>query len=87
MVKKAIPKEIIEQKIYLIRGKKIMLDVDLARLYGLPTKSLNLAVKRNLSRFPEDFMFQLNKEEYDSLRFQFETSKRGGRRYPPRVFG
>ncbi|MGB3082813.1 MAG: ORF6N domain-containing protein, partial [Candidatus Omnitrophota bacterium] len=67
-------------------GKKVMLDVDLARLYGIPTKSLNLAVKRNLSRFPEDFMFQLNKEEYDSLRFQFETSKRGGRRYLPHVF-
>ncbi|MGB3081560.1 MAG: ORF6N domain-containing protein, partial [Candidatus Omnitrophota bacterium] len=56
-----IPQGTIENSIFLIRGKKVMLDVDLARLYGIPTKSLNLAVKRNLSRFPEDFMFQLNK--------------------------
>ena len=63
-----------------------MLDRDLARLYGIPTKSLNLAVKRNLNRFPEDFMFQLDKEENEYLRFQFETSKRGGRRYLPYVF-
>lgn len=54
-----------------------MLDRDLARLYGVPTKSLNLAVKRNIDRFPADFMFRLNKEETHSLRFQIETSKNG----------
>jgi len=65
-----------------------MLDRDLAALYGVPTKSLNLAVKRNLSRFPADFMFHLNQREVKVLRFQFETSKKGsgGRRYPPYVF-
>ena len=63
-----------------------MLDRDLAELYGVPTKSLNLSVKRNLDRFPEDFMFQLSEEEYKTLRFQIETSKRGGRRYLPYVF-
>ena len=65
-----------------------MLDRDLADLYGVPTKSLNLAVKRNLSRFPGDFMFRLTNDEVDVLRFQFETSKRGrgGRRYLPYVF-
>jgi hypothetical protein len=80
-----IPVEIIERKIYLIRGQKVMLDADLAEIYGVPTKSLNLAVRRNKDRFPEDFMFQLTKEEAASLRFQFETSKegRGGRRYAP----
>jgi hypothetical protein len=81
-----IPQEKIESRIFLVRGKRIMLDSDLANLYGVPTKSLNLAVKRNIERFPEDFMFQINKDEYDSLRFQFETSKRGGRRYLPYVF-
>lgn len=63
-----------------------MLDRDLAELYEVPTKSLNLAVKRNIERFPSDFMFRLNHEEYQTLRFQFETSKRGGRRYPPCAF-
>ncbi|MCH8318133.1 MAG: ORF6N domain-containing protein, partial [Bacteroidetes bacterium] len=67
-------------------GQKVMLDRDLAVLYGVPTKSLNLAVKRNRNRFPDDFMFQLNKEEYNILRFQSETSKRGGRRYLPHAF-
>jgi len=81
-----IPQETIESKILLIREKKVMLDRDLAKLYGVPTKSLNLAVKRNKNRFPEDFMFQLTKDETESLRFQFETSKRGGRRYLPYVF-
>ena len=77
----------IQSKIYEIRGIKVMLDFDLASLYQVPTKSLNLAVKRNLRRFPEDFMFQLEKTEWESLRFQFETSKsRGGRRYLPYVF-
>ncbi len=80
--------EIIAQKIFVIRGHKVMLDWDLAKLYGVPTKSLNLAVKRNISRFPEDFMLRLNKDEMESLRFQIETSKegRGGRRYPPYAF-
>ena len=73
----------IEMRIYSVRSQRAMLDVDLARLYGVPTKSLNLAVKRNASRFPNDFMFVLTKEEANSLRFQIETSKkgRGGRRY------
>lgn len=63
-----------------------MLDRDLAKLYDVPTKSLNLSVKRNLARFPKDFMFQLSKSEFESLRFQFETSKRGGTRYLPYAF-
>ncbi|MBU0701537.1 ORF6N domain-containing protein [bacterium] len=78
--------ERIEDRIILIRGQKVILDSDLAELYGVPTKSLNLSVKRNLGRFPEDFMFQLSEEEYETLRFQFETSKRGGRRYLPYAF-
>jgi len=91
-----IPQEIIQQKIYFIRGEKVMLDRDLAELYGVETKALNLAVKRNRDRFPADFMFQLSKKEFEILRFQFETSKnlksqivilkRGGRRYEPYVF-
>ena len=83
-----VPVEVIERRIYLIRGEKIMLDSDLAELYRTPTKSLNLAVRRNSMRFPADFMFQLSQEEADSLRFQIETSKarRGGRRYLPYVF-
>ena len=81
-----ISQETIESKIFLIRGKKVMLDKDLATLYGVSTKSLNLAVKRNKNRFPEDFMFQLSKDEDESLRFQIETSKRGGRRYLPYAF-
>ena len=78
----------VERRIFLIRGQKVMLDADLAELYGVPTKSLNLAVKRNADRFPEDFAFQLNEEEVAGLRFQFETSKRGrgGRRYRPFAF-
>jgi hypothetical protein len=83
-----VPVEVIERRIYLIRGQKVMLDADLAELYQVPTKSLNLAVRRNSTRFPGDFMFQLSQEEADSLRFQTETSKtgRGGRRYLPYVF-
>ncbi len=85
---KIIPQEIIQNKIFLIRGKKVMLDSDLAELYGVPTKSLNLAIKRNITRFPDDFMFRLTRAETKSLRFQIETSKkgRGGRRYLPYVF-
>ncbi len=65
----------IQNRIYEIRGERVMLDRDLANLYEVETKSLNLAVKRNIKRFPPDFMFQLTKEEFDSLRFQFETLK------------
>lgn len=83
-MKDLIPREVIENKIYLIRGRKVMLDSDLAGLYGVETKNLNLQVKRNMRRFPEDFMFQLDKEE--TLRLQNATSKRGGRRYLPYVF-
>ncbi len=84
--KALVPVETIEQKILLIRGQKVMLDRDLAKLYGVPTKSLNLAVKRNLDRFPSDFMFQLTEEEFFNLRFQFETSSWGGQRYLPYAF-
>jgi len=90
----------IQNRIYEIRGERVMLDYDLALLYETETKFLNLAVKRNLNRFPNDFMFQLTKEEYesvkfqiksletgDSLRLQIATSKgRGGNRYLPYVF-
>jgi phage regulator Rha-like protein len=78
----------IERRIYLIRGHKVMLDSDLAALYQVPTKSLNLAVRRNQDRFPEDFMFQVSQDEMESLRFQIETSNegRGGRRYLPYAF-
>lgn len=78
----------IERRIFLVRGQKVMLDADLAELYRVPTKSLNLAVKRNADRFPEDFSFQLTEDEAAGLRFQFETSKhaRGGRRYRPHAF-
>jgi hypothetical protein len=64
----------IQNRIYEIRGERVMLDKDLAALYETETKALNQAVKRNLKRFPPDFMFQLTKEEFESLRFQFETS-------------
>ena len=78
----------IEQKIYVVRGQRVMLDADLAGLYGVKTKILNKAVKRNLDRFPEDFMFQLNNQELEHLRFQNGTSKtgRGGTRYLPYAF-
>ncbi len=78
----------IEQKIFLIRGKKVMVDNDLAELYGVRTKELNKAVKRNSYRFPKDFMFQLTTSESESLRFQIGTSNdgRGGRRYLPFAF-
>jgi ORF6N domain len=76
----------IQNRIYEIRGQRVMLDKDLAALYEVPTKSLTLSVKRNIERFPRDFMFQLTKEEYEMLRFQIETSNRGGTRYMPYVF-
>jgi len=82
-----VPVEVIEGKILLIRGKKVMLDSDLAGLYGVTTKRLNEQVRRNRGRFPEDFMFQLNPKEFESLRSQFVISKgKGGRRYPPYAF-
>jgi hypothetical protein len=79
----------IESLIYVIRGRKVMLDRDLALLYGVTTSDLNKAVFRNRKRFPVDFMFQLTKQELTPLRFQFGISKvsgRGGRRTPPYVF-
>ena len=76
----------IEQAIFLIRGQKVMLDVDLAKLYGVTTFNLNKAVKRNLDRFPEDFMFQLNYQEVRNLIFQFGISSWGGTRKLPRAF-
>ena len=73
-----VPQEIIETKIVFIRGKKVMLDKNLAQLYGVETRALNQAVRRNIARFPEDFMFQLTKEEAEELlRSQFVTLKRG----------
>jgi hypothetical protein len=68
----------IQSKIFEIRGLKVMLDFDLAEMYQVETKSMNLSVKRNMKRFPSDFMFQLTKDEWDNLRLQIETSKRGG---------
>jgi phage regulator Rha-like protein len=87
--KSLVPVERIEKLILLVRGRKVMLDRDLAELYGVETFNLNKAVKRNAERFPEDFMFQLAKPEAEALRFQFGISKtqgRGGRRYLPYVF-
>ena len=78
----------IENMIYVIRGQRVMLDSDLASLYGVETKALNRQVIRNKIRFPADFMFRLTQEEYELLRCQIGTSKegRGGRRYLPLVF-
>jgi len=84
--KNILPVEVIANRIYLIRNQKVMLDFDLSELYGVETKYLIRAVKRNPERFPPDFMFQLNKEEFKNLRFQFGTSKWGGRRYLPYAF-
>ncbi|MCK4814730.1 ORF6N domain-containing protein [bacterium] len=85
-----IPIERIEQTILLIRGQKVILDADIAELYGVETKALKRAVKRNLDRFPADFMFQLTNQEFTNLRYQFGTSsltgKWGGLRYPPYAF-
>ena len=74
-MKALMPVEMIEKKILLIRGEKMMLDADLTELYEVETFNLNKAVKRNIDRFPQDFMFQLTKEEADSLRFQIGISK------------
>jgi hypothetical protein len=81
-----IPDEAIINKIYFIRGQKVLLDKDLALLYQVGTRDLNKAVKRNLERFPEDFMFQLTNQEITDLMFQFGTSSWGGTRKPPNAF-
>ena len=88
-MKALVPVEIIEKKILLIRGEKVMLDADLAELYCVQARVLNQAVKRNIDRFPGDFMFQLSREEDDSLRSQIVTLKKGRgqhRKYLPYVF-
>ncbi len=74
------------ERIYMIRGEKVMLDFDLAMLYGIETKVLKQAVKRNRKRFPPDFIFELSKEEFENLRSQFVTSSWGGIRYMPYAF-
>lgn len=81
-----LPDELISSKIYYIRNFKVMLDKDLAELYGVLTGNLNKAVKRNIKRFPEDFMFQLTKEEFENLKFQFGISSWGGTRSLPYAF-
>jgi hypothetical protein len=77
----------VNETIHSIRGERVMLDADLAELYGVETKVLLQAVRRNLERFPSDFMFQLTKQEFNILRSQIVTSRWGGRRYPPYAFG
>ncbi|HYQ56710.1 MAG TPA: ORF6N domain-containing protein [Draconibacterium sp.] len=81
-----LPDEIIMNKIYFIREQKVMLHSDLAELYGVETRRLNEQAKRNSSRFPEDFMFQLSEFEFENLKSQFATSSWGGRRKLPNVF-
>lgn len=81
-----VPNEVIIKKIYMIRDEKVMLDKDLAELYGVQTKVLKQAVRRNMDRFPLDFMFELTREEFDNLRSQTVTSSHGGARYLPMVF-
>ena len=82
----AIPQEVILNKIYMIRDHKVMLDSDLAELYSVETKQLKRQVRRNADRFPNDFMFELSKQEHENLRSQFGTSRWGGTRYKPMVF-
>lgn len=81
-----IPNDVISSKIYFIRGKKVMLDRDLADLYDVTTKAFNQAVKRNAKRFSDDFVFVLNFKEFSDLRAQFVTSSWGGTRYLPYAF-
>jgi len=86
-MKTLIPIELIEKKILLVQGEKVMLDSDLAELYGVEVKHLKRQVRRNIDRFPADFMIQLSKEEYDSLRRHFGTIKRGEHsKYLPYAF-
>ena len=80
------PSERIEKTILLLRGHKIILDRDLAAMYGVSTRDLNKAVSRNLDRFPDDFMLQLTRPEFNDLKFQFGTSSWGGTRKLPRAF-
>ena len=81
-----VPVEVIEKHILVLRNQKVILDKDLSQLYGVPTKVLIQAVKRSLKRFPPDFMFQLNGDEFEILRSQIVTSSWGGRRYFPYAF-
>ncbi len=81
-----VPVERIQSSILTIRGRKVMLDRDLANIYGITTGNLNKAVDRNIDRFPSDFMFRLNQDEFANLIFQFGRSKRGGTRKLPRAF-
>lgn len=81
-----VPMGRIERRILYLRNHKVMLDSDLAELYGVETKRLTEAVKRNSDRFPDDFMFQLSSEEYSDLKSQDESRSWGGRRYPPYAF-
>ena len=83
---KDISVEVVATKILFVRGKKVMLDSDLAKLYGVETKQLVRQMKRNIDRFPSDFMYQLTKEEVRNLRCQIVTSNKGGRRYLPYAF-
>lgn len=82
-----VPDELVMNKIYFIRGHKVMIDSDLAELYSVDNKLMKRQVRRNIDRFPSDFMFELTKKEYDSLRSQIGTLKRGGHsKYLPYVF-
>jgi hypothetical protein len=82
-----VPPERIDQSILFIRGEKVLLDADLAEMYGVETKTLTRSVRRNIERFPDDFMFQLSPEEFGDLRRHFGTSSQwGGRRYAPYAF-
>lgn len=82
-----VPEQVLMNKIYLLRGKKVMLDKDLSNLYGVTTGNLNKAVGRHARRFPSDFMFQLTKKEYEALRIQFGILKQGQHsKYLPKVF-
>lgn len=90
MAKKELQVLVAEQKIlnriYVIRGEKVMIDQDLAEMYGVETKQLKRQVKRNIDRFPKDFMFELTKKEFENLRSQIGTSSWGGTRYMPMAF-
>jgi phage regulator Rha-like protein len=86
IMSKVVPIEAIVSKIYMIRGLKVMLDRDLAELYGVETKQLKRAVRRNIDRFPSDFMFDLTRDEFTNLRSHIGTSSWGGERYVPMAF-
>ena len=86
MTKALLKTENIATQIFFIRGEKVMLDFDLAALYEVETRALKQQVRRNMDRFPEDFMFELTQDEFDNLRSQIVTSSWGGRRYPPMAF-